>query len=223
MPKPLLQRVDDAFTDDGRTPDQIRSDAIDYLKDFRPAWRDVAAALNRTVLLMFVGAAVFELFKTGKAVKMSIAGIEFQNLTPVQAVLPAVIAYQYLELMLLFLRYSNMQHMQTRLMQIAYPQAESNDLELWLTPPSLALLSPFSGRHLDIASREELVTEKVLTYIGYCSIFLPLIFEGYAFCVLFGNGSYIAWVWTSLVVTVALIMASLTILSVPGPEAVPEN
>jgi hypothetical protein len=218
MAKSLQQRIDDAFSADGSNPDQIRGDAIEYCKSLRETWADVSVSLNRTVVLMVATAGLFEFFRIGKAAKITYEGVEFSSLTVVQAFLPAVIAYFYLEVILLAFRYLDTQRLYSMAGRIAYPNIVHNNLDAWLAPPSRAMLSPGSasllvgGESWD-TSRFEDITVYFIVGLGLVfSLFLPLAFEGYAFWVLFRQGSNSAWVWGTLVVTLALLTASFMIL-----------
>jgi hypothetical protein len=213
MPKRLSQRVQDAFTDDGKVTDLNRTDAIDYLKDLRPIWHDVSVSLNRTVMLIFALAATFELFRYEKAVKLSIVGIEFQNLTTIELALPVLIAYLYLEVVILVKKFMDIQTLHSEVLKIAYPRVFDNDLDAYLNPQSRALLNSTPDSTPSISYPSDTAIDVVTGCISIGSMFLPAVFDVYAFWVLFHDRSYATpWLWASLGLTVALTAAGLLIL-----------
>jgi hypothetical protein len=218
MPKSLRQRVDDAFAGEGSEPDPTRNDAIEYCKYLREAWVNVSASLNRTVLAMVAVAAVFELFAMNSVETVTLAGFQFSNIATVQAFLPVVIAYLYLEVFLLYGRYGETGLLHSLCMRRAYPNLEANDLQLWLAPPSRALLSQSGLGSSAIDTRTERFVGHMLAFIAKGSLVLPLAFEVYAFWILFRHATNIIFVWIAFTLTTILIAAALIAWAIRNRE-----
>jgi hypothetical protein len=162
-------------------------------------------SLNRTVYLMIGIAAVFELFTVDTGTKMTIAGFQFGDVRGVQAILPVVVAYLYFEVMLLAKKYEDTALVYSKIIGIAYPGADANNLDLLLQPPTRALVNAGTSGYRNIAVPSERVAHWVRQVLSALVIFLPLAFEVYAFWVMFRDGRNAAFVWAALVVVIAFV------------------
>jgi hypothetical protein len=210
MDKTLQQRIDDAFKIDGDNADQVRRDALEFCKLLREAWNDVTTSLNRTLVLMVAVAAMFILLDLDQAVKVTIGGIEFDHITIIQSILPALFAYLYLELLVSTVRYTNMKRLHRYALRVAFPGVYDNVLGEWLAPPSRAMFNLTKAADTAVGRRAAATTNYITMTIAICSFLLPLVFEVYAFWMLFAQKGFNGLVLASLVVSIALIASALT-------------
>jgi hypothetical protein len=205
--KSLWDRVDDAFSEDGKTSVDMRQDAIAYCKAMSDRWTEASASMNRTALLMVVAAAVFQLLTMRIAEKVEIAGFEFKNVDTIRVFLPAFVAYLYLEFIILGIRCSDMRNIYTFAMAKAYPRVFDNDLEVWLAPPPRALFNPTTRLQPEIETISERLAFHVLWGVSYLLVVLPVGFLGYAFWWLFEYGSISGWHWLAMILAIVFVTA----------------
>lgn len=164
-------KVAAAFATSEKQDDRRRDDALEYLKALRDTWKDVSTSLNRTVFLMLGFAAAFELIVTGEGRQVNLAGFTFDDLATIQVALPVLVAYLYLEVMVYWMRYDDMHHIHVKVMRVVFPNVEANDLDLPLSPPSLALLRAGIVARFSLPLRSRWVSYPILLLV------LPTLFD----------------------------------------------
>ena len=219
MPKSIKQRVEAAFSTEGRTAEDVQRDATEFLKGLRDTWKEVSTTLNRTLFLMLGLAAVFELLVTTKGKQFSVAGFTFEDTSLIQKALPVLVAYLYLEVVLLSMRFEDMSTLHAEVMTRATPAIEENDLDLYLAPPSRALLTGGSEPRPGNLLRSEQAMSRLHSAMLFPSFLLPIAFEVQAFYLLFHtHGWRDVFTWASAAAASLLVVAAWAIAIIWSSE-----
>jgi hypothetical protein len=205
-------KLRDAFSASGKSNEENRHDAIEYMKALRETWKDVSASVNRTLFIMLGLAAVFELITTGGSKEVNIAGFVFDDLATIQAILPVLVAYLYLEVITSYMRFDDLSTMHRELMRIANPALESQGLDIPLTPSSIALIRGSMVTRFSLSDRLRWMANPISALI-FITLLLPIGFEVHAYYSIFKISGYTVLNWATFGMTLALVAGTLGVLS----------
>jgi hypothetical protein len=191
--------VTQAFGDDNAA-------AMSYAKELRSVASALAKSSGRTSILVVVLMAFFLLLVSGApgAATIAIGPVQLQNAGIVEKILPLVVAYLTYELNVLSIRRRSTEVVLEALASKYEPSLKRSDLHRLLWPPTLAL-DP--NEDPTATSRAESIGIVAGIVMRDVVIFLPLIFEVFAYFKLFehhGAGDVVVWV------TLALTILSMT-------------
>jgi hypothetical protein len=200
---------DDKADDD--SPVEPKDYSADLLKETLTNWRDAESQLKKTITLIVILVAVFELLTRGKGVAITFSFVRVTDLKLVETYIPVVLAYLTYSLYSLFgdIDYYDMQA--SRLLKGLSRDAEA---EFLVVPPNSVLYSTFN-----ISSRRDRVggVEAWLFILGFLKwtgvMAGPLAVEVYAFVRLAEKyGTSLAY-WLSVALSAVLcVMAVSTII-----------
>lgn len=205
-----VDKLRDAFSESGKSSEENRNDAIEYMKVVRETWKDVSASLNRTLFIMLGLAAVFELIITGSSKEVNIAGFVFEDLSTIQAVLPVLVAYLYLEVITSYMRFDDLSAMHRELMRITSPALESHGLDIPLTPSSITLIRGSMVARFSLSDRLRWVSHPISMLI-FITVLLPIGFEVHAYYSIFKISGYTLLNWVTFGMTLALVASTLCV------------
>jgi len=183
-----------------------------FLKEVLSNWRDAEAQLKRTVALIVILAAVFELLTRGIGVDLTFSFIRIRDLRLVEIFLPLVVAYETYSLYALFSDIQAYDMGVEDILRTLHPQIFTDDFNFLLNPANSILTSTVSLGSKGVQNASSYILFS-LGFLKVAVIFIaPLMFEIYAYVRLFQKFGLEAWVtWLSLVLSSILCLtAALT-------------
>lgn len=178
--------------------DRAQLDGQVYFEQFLESWRgEVARFRTRTATLIAVIAGFF-LLTTGDVQELTLGPLKFDDISPILKLAPAVMAFVYLDLIMLYLVAFDYDRLYQELVRKLWLPVLEADLELALAPK---LGSLWGGRNIIASGRPThstvvKVNDFLLGISGVLMLLFPLVFVAYAFVVLFdrfGAGDPLIW------------------------------
>jgi hypothetical protein len=212
MRKDIKTRVQSAFGDDDQ------DEAKQYLDWLRTSISEYSSTVRRNIALLITLIAIFELIVSTRKSSFALSGFHIDRSSVVFQALPALVAYLYMQVLTDSTESSDLRDVFTHVFARWSPQAEQNDLDVFLKPAY-----PLYWR-LAWNAREEnrLSYDRVRSAIGWVFAIIVLIgtlgFEAQAYYALFsGNGSLHYAIWAlSLALTIFCLTASVIYISASG-------
>lgn len=193
----VKQRVLDSFQGDGSTVQ-----AKEYGENVYAAWKDISVSLSRSVILIFLLMAVFELLAyQHTATAISIGGFTLGNAPVVQIVLPAIVAFVLYDGCRLSVRWLELQTAYFELIKISAPMQHNYGLD-FLVRPNLPALWGISSSNYTGSAVDEFMHRLNLYVTSTMIVVVPVAFECQAYYRLIQKfGYHNVLLWISLVVT----------------------
>jgi hypothetical protein len=168
------QRVRTAF------PEQTDSEeAVEYLSELRGRMKDVSEISRRTILLLLLTAATFELLNRAAVVNVKVGPFEIKDLSLIQKVLPVVFAYLIYDECVLGVRYLYSMRVADTITQSFQPSLSKATLDKLLHPQGSSLLGPMTWHRSRSLIYRLTGVFTVILRVG--SVITPLVIEIYAF------------------------------------------
>ena len=170
-------------------------DWIEYLRDLRGRMKDISESSRRTVLLMLLVAATFELLDRAAVTNVQAGPFQIKDLSLIQRVLPVIFAYLIYEETVLGVRYLYSMSIASEIARTFQPALKSSTLDGPLNPQGSPLFGPMLWHRSASRSYRLLALFTIVLRLG--SLTAPLIIEAYAFYRLFrlfGAGDIIVWI-----------------------------
>jgi hypothetical protein len=180
--KSLASRVRDSFEED-----EMRGLADHYLELILSNWRDVQAAMRRTVVLLVVLILGFLVLVRAEGAEVAVVGIKVTDLSAILAVLPAVVSHLLYDFVVLANTRAIFRDTVDALTGLTYPSLHRNELEVLMGPASTMIWG--SAAQIQLRTREPGRTFAILRAMSLALLLavllVPLLFFGYAYWELF--------------------------------------
>lgn len=208
--KPISQRISDSFTDNGAiTAAQAYADKV------YTSWGDVTGSLRRSVVLIFLLAAAFEILVYQRpSSAITFGSFTFADAPLVQMVLPTVIAFLAYDGSRLTGRWVDLQITYSNLTRKLSPRLYQNDLHVLVEPPLPAFWPVGTVISENIRQRSEEFVERTATIVGVTTVIIfPIAFEGQAYYRLVQKFGYQnIFLWVNLGITLILLACTVIYL-----------
>lgn len=192
-------------------------DALDiaakYLDDLRARMNDIRTTSRRTVALLLLVAASFELLNRAAVSNVQLGPLQIRDLGPIQKALPVVFAYLIYEQVALGVRYLYSWTVASGIAGLFQPSLRATGLDELLNPIGSALFGPMDWYQSNTLTRRMVGVFNIALRGGSLSV--PLVIEGYALYQLFKVfGSRDVVVWFSTLFSLGFIsFAALVVLT----------
>jgi hypothetical protein len=222
MGKSISERIHDSFISDATVTGEDVSDstigAKEYAEKLLSAWKDISTVLRKSVILIFLLMAVFELLAYQSSSKgFTIGSFSFANSSVVLIFLPTVIGYMIFDSYLNTKQWLDLERAYRALTRLSAPEVSDNDLDLLLRPPLPPLWtvgSAFSPANATMA--ENFIYHVVALSRTVALLILPLAFEVQAYYHLFNKYGYanvLIWLNAAVTLTLAVCYGIILMLS----------
>jgi hypothetical protein len=181
-----------------------------YLADLKENWKETTTAIGKTLLLAALSMTLFELLTRGAISKASYAGVEVTDLSLIRKVLPAIVAYFYLDLVVLHMRNMHLRRTYIGAFSKLYPAFKQERLE-YFTAPRMHTATFMPYLIFDPKEKQGGVYVALMLSLAIVSLFLTIpLFEVYAYIIQLRRISVEdPLVWATLPVTLLIISAAL--------------
>jgi hypothetical protein len=209
MDRSIDQRIRDSF----HVPKSVvvkpedKAEAREYSKSVYTIWQSVSGSLSRTVLLVFLLMALFELLVYQRIpTAISIGTFTLVNVPIIQIVLPTVVAFLLYDGSRLSVRWLRLELVYTELVKIYAPALEQNGLHYLLEPnlPSFWGVGAQSFEFAHTGNKSDAFIHQA-NRIVYTTMILivPVAFECQAYYRLIQKfGYHNIFLWVNLVITI---------------------
>jgi hypothetical protein len=154
-----------------------RAYVAEYLKDIRQNFRDANSSLGRSITLIVLSMAIFELLARAAIAKASIGPFEIGDLTLVQRALPVIVAYLLYQTCSLFVTVYDFIKVHQELVEILHPDIRAYSLDYFLQPVSHSAIGPeHVGRYRAGRRYYDVMSDGMPALIVVATV----AFEGYA-------------------------------------------
>ena len=209
--KPLRERIADAFSTEGQTNDStVQEKLTNFLGAIRETQRDYSEGIRRSVLLLLLLMAVFELLSSTAVSEFTLGPIRMTTASSIQVYIPTLVAYLNLETFMLALRASNLTRAYEEAFRVWHPPAAANQLHSLLQPRGSLYFAPTLTDPTEFSSPPEKLEFRVSFVLSVIVLFIPILFEVHAFVRLFDRfhiSSILVW----LNLLLSLTFVALTI------------
>jgi hypothetical protein len=210
----VQDRVRIAFPQDadeaGRTENPT---AIAYLSELRSRMKDLSESSRRTVVLLLLVAAVFQLLDQAAVVSVQAGPFQIRDLSLIQRVLPLIFAYLIYDATVFGVRYLYSLRVASEIARSCQPSIKSSSLDALLNPQGSPLFGPMLW-HRSKSRQYRLLTGLTLV-LRLGSLLVPLMIEVYAFYRLFevfGRRDEVIWI-SALISFGFIVLAAMVILT----------
>jgi hypothetical protein len=206
--KRLAERITNAFPRDDPKSEEFASWTLNVVLS---EWRDVAMAMRRSVLLMFLLIVAFQLLITANVAELTLGPFKVKDLTIAQALVPAVVAYAFYEFIVLTGVAYRLRGAREHLIRVLHPHIYDEDLEHIFSPGALSFTQhvhtkEIRSRQVGLAARLWSIAS---TGIAIAAIFGVLVFLVYAYLMLYQRDSSTVLVSTSALFSAVVIIAAV--------------
>jgi hypothetical protein len=204
----ITSRVDTAFTGQN-----ARDTATTYLSDLRSRMKDIRDAGRRTVALLLLTAATFELLNRAAISNVQLGPIQVKDLSLIQKALPVVFGYLIYEQTTQGVRYLYSLTIANGISHLFQQPLRATQLDELLNPIGSPLFGPMDWHESDTFMRRLVGVFTIALRTG--SIVVALLIEVYSLYQLFKvYGGTDAYVWFSTIFALAFItFAALVVLT----------
>lgn len=193
--KSITERINSAF--DSLESDESKSN---YIQAVRASLEDIETKLQANLKIVLVGMVAFELVVRASLSELSLGPIKITDLSMVQKILPAVVAYFYNQIISLYAIRILARQVHDRAIKYTARSIYENDLEYFTLPHSWFLTEDIMKQYTGI----KLFT--IITIpVKFATVVAPIAFLVYAYYQNFRiSGSSDILVWSSLIASVIL-------------------
>ena len=206
MDRSVDQQIRGSFYDaEWKVQPEDETEAREYSKSVYAIWKSISDSLSRTVLLIFLLMALFELLVYQRTpTVIAIGTFTLVNVPIIQIALPAVVAFLLYDGSRLTGRWLRLELVYTELVKIYAPKLRQNGLHLLLEPnlPSFWGVGALSFDHTDNLS--DIFMHQVNRIVSYTMILVvPVAFECQAYYRLIQKfGYHNIFLWINLIFTI---------------------
>jgi hypothetical protein len=187
---------------------------VSFLTDLRTNWTEAEKAITRSLGILVLLGVVFILIDRKGVTEVTLGLAKVTRLRAIEQVIPAAAAYFYYQLLLLFNEVWMFQEAYNAVYKEVSSDYFSHGLHTFLYPPNSILAS--GDRMSEFAEIAAGKPERLFSGAfvrPWFALVAPLLFEIYAFWVLFNNfGFRSPVVWLSVSCTVALLALGAALL-----------
>ena len=205
MDKSIDQRIHDSFYGADPKVPKDKDEAREYNKSVYGAWKSISGSLSRTVLLIFLLMALFELLIYQRTLTIiSIGTLTLVNVPIIQIALPTVVAFLFYDGSRLTARWLRLELIYTELVEIYAPKLRRNGLHFLLEPnlPSFWGVGALSYERTGNLS-DSFIHQVNLTVSYTMILVVPVAFECQAYYRLIQKfGYHNIFLWINLVITI---------------------
>ena len=206
MDRSVDQRIHDSFYDDQwKVQPKDEAEVREYSKSVYEIWKSISGSLSRTVLLIFLLMALFELFvyqRTPTAI--SIGTFTLVNVPIIQIALPTVVAFLLYDGSRLTGRWLRLELIYTELVKIYAPKLRQNGLHFLLEPNLPSFWGVGALSYERTGNLSDSFIHQVNRIVSYTMILVvPVAFECQAYYRLIQKfGYHNIFLWINLVTTI---------------------
>lgn len=204
----IEERVENAFKEDVVDSDELRN----YLAELRVNWRQAESALSRTISLILLAGAVFELITRGAMSEVSLGFVKITSATPlIAATLPVISAYLTLNLAMSIEDVTLYGHAHSYILRTRFKSLYENCMEVPLQPPVRFAVGP--RFYFDGDTFVNRLGCKIITYgRGVIYLLTPVALVVYPyFRLLTTRGSGDTFIWLSLSISTFLLVSAILV------------
>jgi hypothetical protein len=198
-----------------------------YLGKLLESWRETAGQLRRTTVLIIAVGTAFVLITSGDIEEFTLGSLKFADIGPVVKLAPIVIAYHYLQLVLLFFSAYEYNELYDDVCAKLIPEVHRVNMDvplaptlggLWggrsiLTTAATATLDPTLSSAETGWSRPAAVLDHLNSLGGFAFLLLPLVFLVWSYWRIFDEFGFADLVtWLSVAVTVMSISRAVAVM-----------
>ena len=202
----LKARAEDAFSE--KNEDQ----AVQYLDWLRSALFDLAGSVRRSAILALFLVAVFEFLEESHGAAFTLGGFRINEGSIVLPLIPALVAYLYIEIIISSAKVRVRQNLFTEVFKRWSPQAEQNDLDMYVMPTNYLFWNP--GRGLPRAENRSSIerTENRVSMVFAVTVLVGIfLFEGQAYYILLNGNSISFYVLYGLSLLMTIFCLSMVV------------
>jgi hypothetical protein len=184
---------------------------LEVLSEIRSNWKEAEKQVRTPLLLIIILVIIFELFQLSAIQEVSLGPIKIADLSFVQKIIPIVIAFYFYSIANISLMISSYHSIHNVIMKRHFPKIVENDIEKFITPPYFSIFGDNS--FLPRSYKFTHIIKNLLLLLGYLVIFGPVIFDIYAFLMLFYKfGVNDLFIWLVLLFSIYFVSIGLMIM-----------